>query len=165
MARQFYSNSMDCNYGERSQNEASDYSKRLPGRWKLIKALKITMATYAICGSLFGLFYLLAPQQAIAMQSPESVATPYLIATKMALGAGIFAPAFFAALAARDPIKNIQWLRYSIVNAALFLSVALYTGFVLHGDVIEAIVGIVIHGGFGTALFILYLRGAATDQP
>jgi len=129
----------------------------------VIKALKIMMATYAISGCLFGLFYLLAPRQAIATQSPESVATPYLIATKMALGAGILAPAFFAALAARDPIKNIQWVRYGIVNAALFLSVALYTGFVLHGDVIEAIVGIVLHGGFGTALFVLYPKGA-TNQ-
>jgi hypothetical protein len=122
------------------------------------------MATYGIVGSIFGLLYLLAPQQAIAMQSPESVATPYLIATKMALGAGILAPAFFAALAARDPIKNIQWVRYSIVNATLFLSVALYTGFVLQGDIVEAIVGIVLHGGFGIALFVLYPRGASTSQ-
>jgi hypothetical protein len=131
----------------------------------VIKALKITMAAYGISGSIFGLLYLLAPQQAIAMQSPESVATPYLIATKMALGAGIFAPAFFAVLAARDPIKNIQWVRYGIVNAALFLSVALYTGFILQGDIIEAIVGIVLHGGFGTALLVLYPRRTLTNQP
>lgn len=130
----------------------------------MIKALKITMAVYGIAGSLFGLFYLLAPQQAIAMQSPESIATPYLIATKMSLGAGLLGGAFFAALAARDPIKNILWVRYAIVNAALFLAVALYTGFVLHGDIIEAMVGIVIHGGFGTALLILYPRGAAINQ-
>lgn len=74
----------------------------------MIKALKITMATYGISGSIFGLLYLLAPQKAISIHSPESVATPYLIATKMALGAGILGAAFFAALAARDPIKNIQ---------------------------------------------------------
>lgn len=131
----------------------------------MIKALKITMAIYGIAGSLFGLFYLLAPQQAITMQSPESVATPYLIATKMALGAGILGAAFFAALAARDPIKNIQWVRFGIVNATLFLLVSLYTGFVLYEEVSQAIVGIVLHGVFGIALFVLYPRGASINQP
>jgi len=130
----------------------------------MIKALKISMATYGIIGSLFGLFYLLAPQQAIAMQSPESIATPYLIATKMALGAGILGAAFFATLAARDPIKNILWVKFAIVNAGLFSLVALYSGFVLFEGVVQAIVGIVLHGGFGIALLVLYPRGAANQS-
>jgi len=130
----------------------------------MLKALKIAMAAYGIGGALFGLLYLLAPQQAIVMQSPEGGTTPFLIATKMALGAGILGAGFFSALAARDPIRNIHWLRFGIVNAALFLAVALYSGFVLYEDVSQAMVGIVLHGGFGIALLALYPRGATARR-
>jgi hypothetical protein len=125
------------------------------------KALKVTMFMYGAVGALIGLAYLLVPRQAIELQSPEGSATAYLVATKMALGAAMFAGGLFVATAARDPIKHIYWVRYSILFAVLFLGVALYTGFVLHSDVEQALVGIIIHGMFSIALIALYPRGAA----
>jgi hypothetical protein len=124
-------------------------------------ALQVTMFTYGAVGAIIGLAYMLFPQQAIDLQSPDGSISTYLVATKMALGASMFAGGILAAFAARDPIKYIFWVRYSILFAVLFLGVALYTGIVLYSDFSQALVGIIIHGVFSIALLILYPRGKA----
>jgi hypothetical protein len=125
------------------------------------KALKVSMIVYGAVGALFGLVYILVPRQAIELQSAEVQASQYLVATKMALGAGILPTAIFGLIAARDPIKNIRWVNFILVFALLFLAVALYCGFVLYADVGQAMVGIVIHGLAVLALIGFYPRGAA----
>ncbi len=119
------------------------------------KGLKIAMTAYGIGGALFGLSYLLIPDRMSEIQGAE-VLTSFLTATKMTLGASLVAVGVFAAIAARDPIRNILWVRFTIVFATLFLGVAIYSGAVLFEDMGEAAVGWVIHGTFAVALLALY---------
>jgi hypothetical protein len=119
-------------------------------------ALKMTMTVYGAVGTLFGLWYIILPRQAIEIQSPNGVVTAYLVGTKMALGASILAVGIFLMIAARDPAKNILWAKFAVVFATLFLAVALYSGFLLYGDVSVALVGIIIHGVAAAALLAFY---------
>lgn len=119
------------------------------------KALKLAMAVYGAGGTLFGLFYLFFPRQAAEMQGFQADSV-YLVATKMALGASLVAVGIFVILAARDPIKHILWLKFAIVFAILFFTVALFSGLYLFADVSQALVGIVLHGVFTTALLAFY---------
>lgn len=123
-------------------------------------ARKVTMAAYGVGGSLFGIFYLFFPEQSSAMQGAEAMSA-YLIATKMTLGASLVAVGAFTAIAARDPIANILWLRFAISFALLFLAVALYSGAVLFDSLSRASVGIVIHGLFAGLLIAVYPWRAA----
>jgi hypothetical protein len=116
------------------------------------------MSVYGIGGSLFGLFYLVFPEQASVMQSGEA-ASAYLIATKMTLGASLLAVGTFVAVAARDPIKNILWARFAIAFALSFLAVAVYSGTVLFTSFSQALVGVTIHGLFAALLIAFYPWG------
>jgi hypothetical protein len=119
------------------------------------KALKLAMSVYGTGGTLFGLLYLFFPRQAVAMQGSQSDSA-YLVATKMALGASLVAVGIFVIIAARDPIRNILWAKFTMVFAGLFLTVALYSGFRLYEDVSQASVGIIIHGVALIALLAFY---------
>jgi hypothetical protein len=116
------------------------------------------MTVYGIGGSLFGLFYLVFPEQSSVMQSGEA-ASAFLVATKMALGASLLAVGIFVAAAARDPIKNILWARFAIAFALSFLAVALYSGAVLFASFSQALLGETIHGLFAALLIAFYPWG------
>jgi hypothetical protein len=119
-------------------------------------ALKVTMTGYGAVGTLFGLWYIILPRQAIEIQSPNVVATAYLVSTKMALGASISAAGSFLVIGARDLVRHLLWAKFAVVFATLFLAVALYSGFFLYGDVSQALVGIIIHGVAAAALLAFY---------
>ena len=119
------------------------------------KALKLVMAIYGVGGSLFGLSYVFLPEQMAELQGAEELSA-FLVATKMVLGASLIAAGVFLVLAARDPIRNILWVRFAIVFALLFLTVAVYVGTVLYTDFSQALFGVVLHGTFAVLLLILY---------
>jgi hypothetical protein len=119
-------------------------------------ALKVVMTIYGAIGAMFGLAYLFVTRQAIAIQGFEGDPSAYLVSNKMVLGTSILVVGIFVIIAARDPIKHILWVKFTIVFATLFLTVALYTGFVIFADLSQAIVGIIIHGVSAVALLISY---------
>jgi len=108
----------------------------------MMKALKITMGTYGIGGTLVGFLYIFTPQEDV----------------RKVLGASLLAVGIFLVIAARDPIRNILWVRFAIVFALLFTAVSIYLGAVVRGEFRSVLDGIFIHGTFAVLLLILYPR-------
>ena len=92
------------------------------------------------------------------LQGAEAI-TPYLIGTKMVLGASLVAVGTFVVSAARDPIRHVLWVRFAIVFALLFTAVSVYLGLFVKAEFSEVLDGIVIHGTFAVSLLVLYPRG------
>ena len=108
----------------------------------MTKALKITMATYGIGGTVVGLLYIFTPREDV----------------RKVLGASLLAVGIFVAIAARDPIRHILWVRFAILFALLFTAVSIYLGAVVRGEFRSVLDGISIHGTFAALLLILYPR-------
>lgn len=98
------------------------------------------VATYGIGGALVGLSYLLLVQEDV----------------RKVLGASLLAVGIFVAIAARDPIREIQWVRFAIVFALLFAGVSVYLGLFERDEFRSVLDGILIHGTFATLLLIFY---------
>lgn len=123
----------------------------------MTRALKIVMATYGVGGTLFGLSYLLFAERMSELQGAEAI-TPYLIGTKMVLGASLVAVGTFVVGASRDPIRHVLWVRFAIVFALLFTAVSVYLGLFVKAEFSEVLDGIFIHGTFAVSLLFLYPR-------
>ena len=121
----------------------------------MVKALKGTMTAYGAVGLVFGLAYVLFPRQAAELFGVEDV-TPYLLSTKTALGASLVAIGIFVIIAARDPIKNSLWVKYSITFAFFFFAVAVYSIVAGYTDFAQSIVGLIIHAAFGILQIVFY---------
>lgn len=126
----------------------------------MIKALKIAMAAYGIGGILFGLSYLIFPTQ-MAESQGAGVITDYLLATKMTLGAALVPVGIFVLFAARDPIKDITWVRFATVFSLLFVSLAVYVGLFVYEEFERVWLGLIIHGPFAALFLVLYPRRIA----
>jgi membrane associated rhomboid family serine protease len=113
----------------------------------MTKALKITMATYGIGGTVVGLLYIFTPREDV----------------RKVLGASLLAVGIFVVIAARDPIRHILWVRFAILFALLFTAVSIYLGAVVRGEFRSVLDGISIHGTFAALLLILYPRKKVRD--
>ena len=125
--------------------------------------LKATMILYGLGNAVFGVLYLVAPDQLALMQGAES-ASAYLTSTKMALGAGLAVAGVFIVIAARDPVKRLLWVKFAIALAVLFSAVAWYSGLVLFDDLGQASTGVIIHGVFALLLLALYPKASRVTQ-
>lgn len=77
---------------------------------------------------------------------------------EIALAASLVAVGPFLFIAARDPIRQTQWVRFAIVFALLFVGVSVYVGAIRRGEFRSVVDGIAIHGTFAALLLILYPR-------
>ena len=121
----------------------------------MIKALKVTMITYAALGILFGLAFIFVPRQLGAMFGHE--AGPASVASlAAALGVSFVAACVFLIIAARDPLKHILWVKYAIVFAILMLAAELSS--VIKGNVTLGQAGttLIIHTIIAAALLAFY---------
>lgn len=121
----------------------------------MIKALKGSMTVYGVLGTFFGLAYVFLPRQSAALFGFDEVSA-YLVSTKIALGASLITVGLFVIIAARDPLKNTLWVKFSIVFAVFFFAVAIYSVLAGYTDLSQSITGITIHGGFAIIQLISY---------
>lgn len=121
----------------------------------MIKALRVVMIIYAIIGILFGLAMIFIADQLREWfnyaQAPDDVR--YFTT---ALGAMFISSGVFVFMAARDPIKNISWVKYAILLALLSLCAALYTWVRGYSDFSQVGLAMIIHAVFAALLFIFY---------
>jgi hypothetical protein len=84
----------------------------------MVKGLKVAMAVWAVVGILFGLGFVLAPEQLCSMFGFEKPPTyvPYFLAL---LGIAYIIAGVFVIIAARDPLKHIMWIQLAIVWSLL----------------------------------------------
>jgi len=121
----------------------------------MIRALKVAMVVWGVIGILFGLAFVFAPEQLGNMLSYEKgpAYIPYFLG---ALGISYIAGSFFLILAAQDPIRHINWVKYAISWNLLSIVVGLYSisrGFVVFE---QAGMGIILDAVFAVIFLILY---------
>jgi hypothetical protein len=121
----------------------------------MIKALKVTMIVYGIIGILFGLGYIIIPDQMadwfnLAL-GPDS--TYSILAL---LGVENIITAVFIIMAARDPINNISWVKFAIAWGLVAAVAALYA--IIRGYVDFSQIGsaIISHAVFAVLLLVFY---------
>ena len=105
----------------------------------MIKGLKIAMIAWAVIGILFGLGFLLAPNQLVAGFG-VSLAPSYVQYFLTLLGNVYTVSGIFVILAARDPLKQILWLQFAIASSLLDMIAALV--FIVRGNLTFSQVGI-----------------------
>ena len=108
----------------------------------MTKALKIVLGAYGVGITVAGFLHFFFAE----------------VDVERALGAALVAVGPFLFIAARDPIRQIQWVRFAIVFALLFTAVSIYLGAVVRGEFRSVLDGIAIHGTFAAFLLILYPR-------
>ena len=83
---------------------------------------------------------------------------------EIALAASLVAVGPFLFIAARDPIRQIQWVRFAIVFALLFVGVSVYVGAIRRGEFRSVVDGMAIHGTFAALLLNFYPWRAGRDE-
>ena len=121
----------------------------------MIKALKVTMIVWGIIGMLFGLAYLLAPTQLGDMFGYEP-GPEYVQAMLASLGGFFIAVAVFIIAAARDPLRNISWVKFAILFSVLGLVIGLYSVIRGYVDFAQAGMGIILYAIFAAAFLAFY---------
>ena len=107
----------------------------------MIKGLKIAMIAWAVIGILFGLGFLLAPNQLVAGFG-VSLALSYVQYFLTLLGNVYIMTGIFVILAARDPLKQILWLQFAIASSLLDMIAALV--FIIRGNLTFSQAGITL---------------------
>jgi hypothetical protein len=121
----------------------------------MVKALKVTMIVYAIVGILFGLAFIIIPDQ---MSDWFNVAVftdfPKYILTLLA--AQFLVVSAFLIMAARDPIRNILWVKLAIAHGIVDALVAAYALIRDYGDFSQIGAALIIHAVFAILLLVFY---------
>jgi multisubunit Na+/H+ antiporter MnhF subunit len=128
----------------------------------MIKALRIFIFIWAVTGTLFGLGFILAPEQMDKMVGFEG-APAYVSYFLGLLGVIYVVTSVFVVIAARDPLKNIRWIQMAIAWTALDALIALY--YIIRGNVTFSQAGfvIIIDIIFTIAFLVLYPRRKAVS--
>jgi hypothetical protein len=126
----------------------------------MIKALRVTMIVYSAIGILVGLAFIIIPKQMGEAFNAPTINDPvalnqvkYLMA---AFGLANIAAAVFIIMAARNPLQNINWVKFAIVWALFGVVVVLYglgRGYV---EFSQEGVALIIHAIFAILLFAFY---------
>jgi energy-converting hydrogenase Eha subunit C len=106
----------------------------------MIKGLKVAMIVWAVVGILFGLGFVLSPEQLCSMFGFENAPTyvPYFLAL---LGIAYILAGVFVIIASRNPLKHIMWVQLAIVWSLLDAIAAIY--FIVRGNVTFSQAGMV----------------------
>ena len=121
----------------------------------MIKALKVTMIVYAVIGILFGLAMIIIPDQLRDWfnmeQGPDIM--QYFITL---LAVHFIVVSVFLIIAARDPIKNILWVKLAIAHGFVDAVATLYVILRDYADFSQVGIGLIIHAVFAILLLICY---------
>ncbi len=121
----------------------------------MIKALKVTMIVYAIVGILFGLAFIIIPDQ-MSDWFDVAVFVDFSKYILILLAAQFIVAGAFVIMAARDPIQNILWVKYLIAHAIIDALVAVYALIRGYGDFSQIGMAIIIHALFAVLLLAFY---------
>ena len=121
----------------------------------MIRVLKIALIVFAVVEILFGLLLVFFPDK-LASSGGISDLTGYLKYIMALLGICLIVPGSFLIIAARDPLRHINWVKFAIVWFILATAAGLYS--IVKGDVDFSHAGmlIILHAVFAVVLFALY---------
>jgi len=130
----------------------------------MIKALKVTMIVWGVIGILFGLAYIFIPTQLGEMFGFEK-GPAHGYAMLASLGGSFIAVSVFVIAAARDPLRNISWVKFAILYSLVGLVMELYSVIRGYVDFAQAGMGIILWAIFAAAFLVFYpWRRASSSQ-
>jgi hypothetical protein len=121
----------------------------------MVKALKVTMIVYAVILILLGLIFIFVPSLVATMLSLEE-SPPSTSALAAVVGTSLISACIFFIIAARDPIKNILFVKYAIVFAIFHVFGDLYSVIRGYTAFSDALVGIILHVVFAILFLVFY---------
>ena len=92
----------------------------------MIRALKVVLIVFGVVEILLGLLLVIIPNQAASMAGVSEV-SGYLIYTMASLGMCLIAPGVFLIVAARNPLRHINWVKFAILWCILGVVGGLYS--------------------------------------
>jgi hypothetical protein len=92
----------------------------------MIRALKVVLIVFGVIEILLGLSLVIIPDQAASMAGVSEV-SGYLIYTMASLGMCLIAPGVFLIVAARNPLRHINWVKFAILWCILGVVGGLYS--------------------------------------
>lgn len=126
----------------------------------MIRGLKVVLIVYGAIEILMGLAMVIVPAQMAGMTGFEESAgyVSYLMGS---LGVCLIAPSVFLIVAARDPLRHINWVKFAILWCILGALAGLYA--VIQGAVNFGEVGmqIIMDAAFAVVFLALYPWRAA----
>jgi len=121
----------------------------------MIKALKVTMIAYGVIGILLGLVLVIFPDQMTEWFNAQ-VLNDYEKYLSASIGLANIAAGVFIILAARDPIKNISWVKFAIVWALFWVVTVAYGLLRGYVDFSQEGSALIINVIFAVLFFIFY---------
>jgi len=121
----------------------------------MMKALKVTMIVWGIIGILFSLGYIFVPTQFGDMFGYEK-GPEYVYHMLASLGGCFIAGSVFVIAAARDPLRNISWVKFAILFSLIGLVMGLYSVIRGYVDFAQAGLGIILYALFAAAFLVFY---------
>jgi len=121
----------------------------------MMRALKVTMIIWGAIGILAGLSYIIIPVRVAELYGFGQIAD--YVRWIMAFGGAIFFSAgVWIVVAARDPLRHINWVKFEIMKSILVPAVTVYT--IIQGYVHFSQVGpiLILFAVFAVALLALY---------
>lgn len=121
----------------------------------MIKALRVVMIVWAIIMILYGLAFIFVPEQLGAMSGYEK-GPAYLAYLLALLGVAFIVPSVFVIIAARDPLRNIMWVKFVTVLQVLSLAADVYSllrGFI---DLSQGGMGLILDAVLAVLLLVFY---------
>jgi hypothetical protein len=129
------------------------------GGGQMIKALKVTMTIWGATALVFGLMYIVNPVYLAGLVGFGQIAD-YVRWIMASSGAVLVAVGVWVMVAARDPVRHINWVRFEITKTLLFFAVT--AGSMVQGYVSFSQVGwlLIMFAVFAVAFLVLYPRRA-----
>ena len=121
----------------------------------MIRALKVVLIVFGVEEILMGLLLVIYPDKVASMSGVNEV-TGYLKYIMASLGICLIAPSVFLIVAARDPLRYINWVKFAIAWCILGTVAELYS--IVKGNVEFNHSGmlIIMHAVFAVVFLALY---------
>ena len=125
----------------------------------MIRALKVVLIVFGVIEIVLGLLLVIFPDQAASMSGVSG----YLKYTMASLGICLIAPGVFLIVAARDPLRHINWVKFAILWCILGVVGGLYSIVRGAADFSQVGMQIIMDAVFAVVFLALYPYRAAQD--
>lgn len=126
----------------------------------MIRGLKVAMVFWAVVWILMGLAFIFIPDQFLAMMGVEG-ATGFELFSMAQTGVSLIAISVFLILAARDPLRHINWVKLAILWCLLAVVIDLYASIRGNVDFSQIGVGMTLDAIAALSFLALYPYRAA----
>ena len=118
----------------------------------MIRALQVVLIVFGVTEIVLGLWLVIFPDQASGISNVSG----YLKYAIASLGVCLIAPGIFLIIAARDPLRHINWVKFAIMWCILGAAAGLYSIIQGSTDFNEAGMQVIMDAAFAVVFLALY---------